>query len=168
MRRPAVVWNRGPVPEATSPSRDAQGVIDLLRLEPLPYEGGWYRQTYRDDRSTAIYYLLAGGDFSAMHRLTGPEIYHWYAGSPLRLLLLSPDGRVAEPVLGADLAAGQRPQIVVGAGTWQGSSALGDWALVGSTMAPPFDWHGFDLGSRGELAARYPMAAGRIAALTRG
>jgi uncharacterized protein len=142
-------------------------VAELLGLEPLPGEGGLFRRTHIDAHSSAIYYLLLAPDFSAMHRLTATETYHWYAGSPLRLLLLDGDGRVAEPVLGPDLAAGQRPQIVVPAGTWQGSRPAGEWSLVGTTTAPPFDWDGFELGERAALTARHPAAADRITALTR-
>lgn len=95
------------------------------------------------------------------------EVYHWYAGDPLRLLLLFPDGSVAEPLLGPDVAAGQRPQIVVPAGVWQGSDSAGAWSLVGTTMAPGFTWDGFELGDGAELAARFPEAAERIARLVR-
>ncbi len=84
------------------------------------------------------------------------------------MLLLHPDGRVERPVLGPDLAAGQRPQIVVPAGTWQGSRPAGEWALVGTTTAPPFEWTMFTLGVRAELQARHPSAAAEIASLTRG
>ncbi|GAA5142826.1 cupin domain-containing protein [Pseudonocardia adelaidensis] len=142
-------------------------VAELLGLEPLPGEGGLFRRTHLDAHSSAIYYLLLAPDFSAVHRLTATETYHWYAGSPLRLLLLGGDGQVSEPVLGPDLAAGQRPQVVVPAGTWQGSSPAGEWALVGTTTAPPFEWAGFELGDRAALTARYPDAAHRIAELTR-
>lgn len=146
---------------------DGERVAGLLGLEPLPGEGGMFRRTHIDAHSSAIYFLLITPDFSALHRLTATETYHWYAGSPLRLLLLG-DGQVAEPVLGPDLAAGQRPQIVVPADTWQGSSSAGEWSLVGTTMAPPFDWEGFELGERAALTTGYPEAAGRIAELTRG
>lgn len=142
--------------------------MDLLGLAPLEQEGGLYRQTHADAHSTAIYYLLAGGDFSALHRLTADEVYHFYAGAPLRLLLLHPDGRIDEPMLGADLAAGQRPQLRVAAGVWQGASSTGEWTLIGTTMAPPFDWAGFELGDRAELTRDYPAAAARIRDLTRG
>ena len=147
---------------------EGERVAELLGLEPLPGEGGLFRRTHIDEHSSAIYYLLLAPDFSALHRLSATETYHWYAGAPLRLLLLDADGRVTEPVLGPDLAAGQRPQIVVPAGTWQGSSPAGDWSLVGTTTAPPFDWAGFELGERAALTARYPEAADRIAGLTRG
>jgi len=146
---------------------EGERIARLLGLEPLPDEGGLFRRTHVDAHSSAIYFLLIAPEFSAMHRLTATETYHWYAGSPLRLLLLGPDGRVDEPVLGADLAAGQRPQLVVPAGTWQGSSSTGEWTLVGTTTAPPFDWDGFELGDRAALTAAYPAAAARIAELTR-
>lgn len=146
----------------------AAAVIAELGLVPLPDEGGMYRQTHLDEHSSAIYYLLAGDDFSALHLLDGVEVYHFYAGSPARLLLLGPDGSVAEPVLGPDLAAGQRPQLVVPAGVWQGSSSLGEWTLLGTTMAPPYHDDGFVLGDRAALQQQYPAAAERIASLTRG
>ena len=147
---------------------EGERVAELLGLEPLPGEGGLFRRTHIDAHSSAIYYLLLAPDFSALHRLSATETYHWYAGAPLRLLLLDADGRVTEPVLGPDLAAGQRPQIVVPSRTWQGSSPAGEWSLVGTTTAPPFDWAGFELGERAALTARYPEAADRIAGLTRG
>lgn len=145
----------------------ARAVAEMLGLAPLQHEGGLYRQTYADACSTAIYYLLAEGDFSALHRLAADEIYHYYAGAALSLLLLRPDGGIDTPVLGPDLAAGQRPQLLVPAGTWQGSCSTGDWTLIGTTMAPPFDWAGFELGARAELIRAYPAAAERITGLTR-
>jgi uncharacterized protein len=147
---------------------DGRRLAALLGLRPLPDEGGLYRQTHLDERSSAIYYLLISPEFSALHVLDGVEVYHWYAGSPLRMLLLHPGGEVAEPVLGPDVAAGQRPQVVVPGGVWQGSSSAGAWSLVGTTMAPPFDPGGFRLGERAELVRRYPGARGRIEGLTRG
>jgi uncharacterized protein len=146
---------------------EGERVAGLLGLAPLPDEGGLYRQTFVDAHSSAIYFLLIAPDFSALHRLDATETYHWYAGSSLRLLLLSGDGQAAEPTLGADLDAGERPQIVVPGGTWQGSSPVGAWSLVGTTMAPPFAWSGFRLGVRAELLARWPSARARITALTR-
>jgi predicted cupin superfamily sugar epimerase len=139
----------------------------LLGLEPLPHEGGLFRRTHIDAHSSAIYYLLLAPDFSAVHRLGATETYHWYAGAPLQLLLMSPSGRVEEPVLGPDVAGGQRPQLVVPAGTWQGSRPGGEWSLVGTTTAPPFDWSHFELGDRSALTASYPTAAAAITTLTR-
>ena len=138
-----------------------------LGLAPLPDEGGLFRRTHADRHSSAIYYLLLAPEFSALHTLTSVEVYHWYAGAPLRVLLLSPDGTVSEPLLGPDVAAGQRPQLVVPAGTWQGSVPEGAYTLVGTTVAPPFDWSGFQLGDRATLTAAYPAARASIARLTR-
>jgi uncharacterized protein len=146
---------------------DGERVAALLGLEPLPREGGLFRRTHIDAHSSAIYYLLLAPDFSALHRLDATETYHWYGGSPLRLLLLHPGGEIEEPVLGPDLVAAQRPQVVVPAGTWQGGGPQGEWSLVGTTTAPPFDWAGFRLGDRDHLVRRYPAARRRIAELTR-
>jgi uncharacterized protein len=146
---------------------EGERVAALLELEPLPGEGGLFRRTHIDAYSSAIYYLLLAPDFSALHRLGATETYHWYAGAPLRLLLLGADGRADEAVLGPDVAAGQRPQVVVPAGTWQGSSPDGVWTLVGTTTAPPFDWARFELGERADLVTRFPALAGRITELTR-
>ena len=137
-----------------------------LGLAPLPHEGGWWAQTHLDDHSTAIYYFLEAGEFSALHRLPHPEIYHWYRGSPLELLVLHPDGSTSRPVLGPDLGAGERPQLTVPAHAWQGSSPTGDWSLVGTTMAPGYRQEDFELGDRATLTATYPDAAERIRQLT--
>jgi predicted cupin superfamily sugar epimerase len=135
----------------------AEAVIEALGLQAHP-EGGWYRETFRDTRcdalgraaSTAIYYLLRAGERSAWHRVDAAEIWHFYAGDPLRLKLRT-DG-VAEQtshVLGVDLAAGQRPQAVVATGVWQAAEPLGAWTLVGCTVAPGFQFEGFELERRG-------------------
>lgn len=146
---------------------EAAAWVTALGLEPLEHEGGLFRRMYLDEHSSAIIYLLIDPDFSALHALDSVEVYHWYAGSPLELLLLHPDGRSESRLLGPDHTAGQLPQQVVPAGVMQGSSPVGDWALIGTTMAPPFQWDGFELGERGALQERYPEAAERIAALTR-
>lgn len=141
--------------------------VRRLGLEPLEHEGGLFKQNHLDAHSSAIYYLLAAPDFSALHSLASVEVYHWYAGSPLELLLLHPDGRAERRLIGPDAEAGQLPQVAVEAGVMQGSSPAGAWSLVGTTMAPPFDWNGFVLGERDALRAAYPEAAARIAELTR-
>jgi predicted cupin superfamily sugar epimerase len=145
----------------------AAEVIEYLALEPLPAEGGMWAQTWRDEYSSAIYYLLRPGDFSALHRVTGPEICHFYAGSPAVVLLLHPDKLTQEVVLGADLAAGQRPLLAVPGGVWQGSYTLGEWTLLGTTMAPAFRPEDFELAGRDVLIAAYPAAEDRIRMLTR-
>jgi uncharacterized protein len=135
---------------------DARGIIDLLGLEAHP-EGGWYRETYRDpatdaqgrSRSTAIYFLLGPGDVSAWHRVDATETWHFYAGAPL-VLTLSLDGHDASAHhLGPDLAAGQRPQLVVPPHCWQTAESLGRWTLVGCTVAPGFSFDGFELAPAG-------------------
>ncbi|MFV0432665.1 MAG: cupin domain-containing protein [Leucobacter sp.] len=141
--------------------------VSHLGLEPLEHEGGLFRRTHLDEHSSAIYYLLAAPDFSALHALGSVEVYHWYAGSPLSLLLLHPDGHAEQHVLGPDLEAGQLPQLVVPPGVMQGSSPLGPWTLIGTTMAPPFQWDGFALGDRLLLQQRYPLVSERISQLTR-
>jgi uncharacterized protein len=142
-------------------------VAELLGLEVLPEEGGLFRQTLDDGDSTAIYALLIAPEFSAMHRLVRTEVDHHYAGDPLRMLLLHPDGRIDQPVLGTDLAAGQRPQVIVPGGVWQGSSTAGAWTLFGCTMAPGFRWGEFELPSLPALLDGWPEAAERIRALVR-
>lgn len=149
----------------------AARVRGILELRPLPQEGGAFRETYRDGRSTAILYLLEAPDCSLLHRLSGPELYHWHAGAPLSMLLLHPDGRAEDLLLGPDLEAGQQPQSIVPGGVWQGSRPLGPdgaWTLVGTTMAPPFRAAMFELGDRDRLVAGWPAAEDRIRALTRG
>ncbi len=135
----------------------AEAVVALLGLAPHP-EGGHFRETFRDpaghphpvtrDRrahSTAILFLLAAGQRSAWHRVRDAvEVWHFHAGAPLRLSIAAADG-VAEILLGADLAAGQWPQAVVAAGAWQCAETLGDWTLVGCTVAPGFDFAAFEL-----------------------
>lgn len=135
----------------------ADEVAALLGLEPLPEEGGRYRRTFFDGRSSAIHFLLAADDASAMHRLDAPEVWHHYAGAPVLLLLIDEDGP-REVLLGDDLAAGQLPQVVVPAGVWQGGLSTGGWSLVGTTMAPPWNEDGFELGDVEELVERWPAA----------
>jgi len=164
----------------------AADVIALLGLRPLEGEGGYFAETYRSghtldaatlggqyggDRTakTAIYYLVTPTAFSALHRLAGDEVYHFYLGDPLDLTLLQPDGRVETIRLGPDLRAGERPQAVAPGGSWQGSALApgGSWALVGTTMSPGFHIDDFELGDRAALQTEYPEAADLIARLTR-
>ena len=127
---------------------DFEDVIRSLLLEPHP-EGGYYRETWADEASSAIYFLLRAGEDSAWHRVRDrAEIWHFYAGAPLHLWI-DPDGPGAgatPPVeLGTDLFSAQRPQAVVPAGVWQRARSLGNWSLVGCTVAPPFTFSAFDL-----------------------
>jgi predicted cupin superfamily sugar epimerase len=125
----------------------AADIIRLLDLQLHP-EGGHYRETFRDPRTiegrsvgTAIYFLLAAGERSHWHRVDAAEIWHFHAGAPLALEI---EGQ-GVVTLGVDLAAGQRPQAVVPSGAWQAARSLGDWTLVGCTVAPGFEFAGFEL-----------------------
>jgi predicted cupin superfamily sugar epimerase len=133
----------------------ADEVIAALGLAPHP-EGGWYREIYRADAApgtrgpvTAIYYLLKAGERSLWHRVDVTEIWHWHAGAALELGI-SPDGKGVEHLrLGNDLAGGERPQAVVPPRAWQAAQTLGDWTLVGCTVAPAFEFRGFELAPPG-------------------
>ena len=158
----------------------ADDVIRLLDLRPHPVEGGFFRETYRSAMilhgdagpralSTAIYYLLKPGHVSELHVLPGDEVFHFYLGSPVRMLQLWPDGTGKEVTLGTDLAAGQVPQLVVPGGVWQGAYRLDGphgYSLLGATMAPGFDYADYATGPRGELTAAWPAFAEMIAKLT--
>jgi predicted cupin superfamily sugar epimerase len=128
----------------------AADVIGLLELKPHP-EGGHYRETFRDSRSiegraasTAIYFLLGRGERSHWHRIDAVEVWHYYAGAPLALRIAQ-DGKPSAVRLGPDLASGERPQAVVPVGAWQAAESLGDWTLVGCTVAPGFAFTGFEM-----------------------
>jgi len=167
----------------------AEEIVRMLKLAPLPVEGGLFRQTYRSeemieaaalpgryagDKSfcTAIYYLLTAepDSFSALHRLPTEEIYHFYLGDPVEMLVLHPDGKCETLLLGTDIRNGQKVQHVVPRETWQGSRLRsgGRLALMGTTMAPGFDAEDFVLGNREDLLRRYPQASELIRGLTRG
>jgi predicted cupin superfamily sugar epimerase len=127
---------------------NAQDVVALLGLAPHP-EGGWFRETWRSEAGTAIYYLLEEHQRSHWHRINADEVWHFYAGDPLALSV-SADGVGEERfVLGPDLGAGHRPQHVVAAGAWQAAHPLGRWTLVGCTVSPAFDFAGFELAPPG-------------------
>ena len=130
---------------------DPRDIVKALSLEPHP-EGGHYRETYRhrpegNERaaSTAIYYLLCQGERSHWHRVDRDEIWHWYAGAPLTLSFSNDGESTEDRTLGNDLTAGQQPQILVPAFTWQSAVSLGAWTLVGCTVAPAFEFEGFEL-----------------------
>jgi hypothetical protein len=170
------------------PALTAERIIELLGLEPLLEEGGLFRQTYRSadeiqaaalpprynasrSMATAIYYLLTDDpdSFSALHRLKTDEVYHFYLGDPVEMLLLHPEGAGERVVLGQNLAAGQRVQFMVPAGAWQGSRLVtgGSYALLGTTMAPGYEQDDFELGGREALLRDQPDQAELIRGLTR-
>ncbi|MCB0358116.1 MAG: cupin domain-containing protein [Bdellovibrionales bacterium] len=154
----------------------AESIIAELGLEPHP-EGGWYRETYRsadrvsvsgpDNRfggarssSTAIYYLLPAGHHSRFHRMKSDEVWHFYGGSPLSLMLLSPDDGLVHLRLGDQFGSGERFQAVVPAGHWIAarptSSTEGDFSLVGCTVSPGFEFGDFELADSDRLLERWP------------
>jgi len=130
----------------------APDVIRLLDLKQHP-EGGHFRETFRDARvdvnaraaSTAIYFLLAKGERSRWHRIDAAEVWHYYAGAPLVLEMTDEKGPVRRMKLGPDIAMGERPQGVVPAGHWQAAESLGEWTLVGCTVAPGFEFANFEI-----------------------
>jgi predicted cupin superfamily sugar epimerase len=144
-----------------------QEIADLLGLEPLPIEGGLFTQSWRSETVSAIYYLLAAPDFSALHRLDRTEVFTYHAGAPTRMTLLSPDGAVRTEVLGADLAAGERPQVVVPPDTWQAAETLGGWTLMGCVVVPPYTDDCVEFGRAADLTAEYPGHAEDIRRLCR-
>lgn len=162
----------------------AAELVTRLHLLRHP-EGGWYRETYRaaeqiagsalperfgGDRcfSTAIYFLLEPGDFSALHRIKADELWHFYSGSSVLVHRIDPDGSYQRLQLGPHLAAGEQFQLVIPAGCWFGAEPIGNGhALVGCTVAPGFDFADFELAERAQLISRYAQHKDLITRLTR-
>jgi predicted cupin superfamily sugar epimerase len=163
---------------------EIRAIVKTLGLQPHP-EGGHYAEIWRADESidaenlparygsarsfgTAIYYLLGPSDISAMHRITSDEIFHFYLGDPVEQLHLYPDGSHKVVQIGPDLAAGQRPQMIVERGVWQGARVRpgGRFALMGTTVAPGFDFADFEMIGETDLTGQWPDAAEMIAALS--
>ncbi len=155
-------------------------IVAALGLQPHP-EGGFFAETYRSDEriaidrygaertvSTAIYFMVTAESPSRVHRVRSDEIWHVYAGDPLEMLQLHPDGRGERIALGTRIAKGERPQVVVPRGVWQGVRVQpgGRFGLVGATVAPGFDFADFEMGAREELRSRFPSVAELIDALT--
>ena len=143
-------------------------ITELLGLVPLEPEGGRVAQTWLDERSSAIYYLMVAPEASGLHRLDHLEIWAWHAGSPARMLLIHPGGVVTQPVLGPDLGAGERPQVIVPAGTWQAAEPLGAWTLTSTFMAPPYSDAIVTFEGGAALVERHPEHRDRILRLARG
>jgi len=163
----------------------ADDIIRALKLQPHPKENGYFVESYRSAEkisweglpprydgfrvhSTAIYFLLKAGAFSEMHRLRSDEIFHFYLGSPVEMLLLDEmNGGGKILTLGTNLEAGEVPQIVVPRDCWQGLRSLGEFSLLGTTVAPGFEYTDYETGKREELAGKFPAFEKQICALTK-
>lgn len=163
----------------------AEDIIQLLGLEPLEEEGGFFKATYRSSDvlpthalpkryqgprhlGSAIYYLLTADTCSRLHRLATDELFHFYLGDPVNLLRLFPDGTSDILTLGQDIASGQALQALVPRGCWQGAHLQdgGAFALMGATMCPGFDYDDYEAGDREELTELYPQNKAQIKKLT--
>ena len=164
----------------------AEVIIRQLNLKPHP-EGGYYSESYRStgillplgavpalpgerNFSTAIYFLLTRGSFSAFHRIRQDEIWHFYKGSPLTIHVLTAGGKYVVHRLGNRLEKGERPQVVVAGGDWFAaalSNGKGDYALVGCTVAPGFDFSDFEIAHREALLREFPSCSQVIRQYTR-
>jgi predicted cupin superfamily sugar epimerase len=164
----------------------AEEVIKKLDLRPLPDEGGYYRQTYKSDMefptngfgvdsdsmrriSTAIYFLETPDSFSALHRIRSDEVYHFYAGDPVDMIQIDDSGILSRFILGSDILNNQSPQLVVPKGKWQASrlKAGGRWALMGSTVAPGFEFEDFELADRDRMRLQFPQLSQDLRSFTR-
>ncbi|MCB9480886.1 MAG: cupin domain-containing protein [Desulfobacteraceae bacterium] len=164
---------------------DSDFIIKKLKLVPLEKEGGYYYQTYRSSRiikkeflkndycndkvlKTAIYYLLNQDTKSRLHRLKSDEIYHFYSGDPVLMLLIYPDDKLKKIILGNRLEKNEIPQFTVPANTWQGSTLLegGSYALMGTTMSPGFDFSDYEEPDKIKLLKKFPMEKELITKLT--
>lgn len=159
---------------------DAKQIIEWFGMEPNTAEGGYYASVYTSGKtidkrpiSSAIYYMLGGSGFSAMHRVSSDMLYHFYSGDPVQMLLLYPDhypNRYEICVFTNDLSAGGTPMKVIPGGTWLGSRLVegGSYAFMGVSMAPGFDPSDYEIGKRKVLEKEYPQVKGLIESLTRG
>jgi uncharacterized protein len=174
------------MPQKQSPAtNESATIINSLNLLPHP-EGGWYREVFRSDEiiplsslperyksphcfSTSIYFLLEKGDFSAFHRISSDETWHFYMGSPLIIYCIQHDGSIQQVLLGNILAEGQILQYTIPRNYWFAAKIQGnsDFSLVGCTVAPGFEFQDFELGQRQILTDLYPQHASLIAELTR-
>lgn len=161
----------------------AAALVQAYQLLPHP-EGGYYKETYRcsdtipadalpqgftgpRNISTAIYFLLQRGSFSAFHRIASDECWHFYHGAPLNVYVIYPDGKGEIIQLGNDISIGQQFQAIVPAGCWFASETLGEFSFVGCTVAPGFDFNDFELAAAATLTASFPQHGTLIRRLCR-
>ena len=170
------------------PRPTAAALIQHFKMTQVPQEGPWFTLTYSSEdvlphtalpqrydgpraAGSAIIGLITRADFSALHKLKTDEMWHYYGGDPLRLLVLHPDGRGEIVVLGPDVLGGQKLQYVVPRGSWQGAMPTGTgddtYSIFGDTLAPGFAYADFEMGYRDELQQGYPRFAATITQLTR-
>lgn len=151
----------------------AEKIIKRLGLEPLPEEGGYFRQTYKSPLKTSntlkngdsgvrslgteIFYLVTPSEFSALHRISSDEIFHFYLGDPVEMLQINESGASQKIILGPKILDGQEVQVVVPSATWQGTRLVrgGNYALLGTTVIPGFEFSDFELGNRDLLTTRF-------------
>lgn len=164
---------------------DASTIIQRLGLLPHP-EGGYYREMYRSPDTipatalparygharsicTAIYFLLTGDTFSAFHRLRSDEFWFYHCGCAIKLFMIHPDGNMEEQLVGSDLAAGERPQVLIRAGTWFAAKITepDGFTLISCTVSPGFDFADFELADRASLVKSFPQHQSIIQSLTR-
>jgi predicted cupin superfamily sugar epimerase len=162
-----------------------EDIIQKLQLQPHP-EGGFFKETYRSkgiihkdslppffegkrNYSTCIYYLLRSGDFSAFHKINQDEIWHFYSGSPIKLYIISENGKLSEVLIGSDLSAGQVPQFIVPKHHWFAAKVIDrkSYSLLGCTVSPGFDFEDFMLASRKNLVEQFPQHCNIIEEFTR-
>lgn len=160
-------------------------LIQQYQLQPHP-EGGWYREAYRSDEvipaaalparfaeernfSTAIYFLLEQGNFSAFHKIKSDECWHFYAGETLQVIVLHPDGELAIVLLGSDIENGELFQYVVPANCWFASRPAPNsrFCFVGCTVSPGFDFADFEMAGCAELCGEFPQHSAIIKTLCR-
>ena len=183
---PKVIWSGSSTEKGEKMT--ANEVIKALNLKPHPGEGGYYRETYRSEKvdapatvfgidsvnprviSTAIYYLIVPNSFSALHRIKSDEVFHFYGGDPVEMIQIDERGKLTRFTLGPEILKGQTPQVVVRRGMWQGLRLLngGEWALMGTTVSPGFEFEDFELGNRDKLTKIYPQHCNEILRFTHG
>ena len=139
-----------------------QEIIDTLQLEPLAVCNGFFREAWRDEHCTVIYWLLPESHVAKMHMVRFPQVFTYHAGDPLEITLLHPGGRLVKLVLGPDLQAGQRPHVVVPADVWQAARPLGAYTLTSVVVSPPFSPEAITIADSEKLCADYPEHAAML------
>jgi len=137
----------------------AQEIVDRLKLDKLPGEGGYLRRVFHNDRMDGTLYLITAEEFSSLHLLTCMEVYHFYMGDPALMIQIDSKGTLTEHVLGNDLAQNHHLSVVVPSNVWQGTKLLrkGSWALFGTNATPAFDMTMVTLGNRKSLLSQFPQ-----------